>query len=52
MGINSNLMQNFILFKVTDVMIYQTKYLVYAFTALVSKLNEKIWFWTNLLCKY
>ena len=37
-------MQNFIWFKLTNVEIYQTKYVVYAFTeiwSLVSKLFEK-----------
>ena len=37
-------MRNFILFKLTNVEIYQTKYIVYAFTeiwSLVGKLYEK-----------
>ena len=48
-------MQNFILFKLTNVEIYQTKYIVYAFTeiwSLVSKLYEKIFFSTYFLCKF
>ena len=48
-------MQNFILFKLTNVEIYQTKYIVYTFTeiwSLVSKLYEEIWFSTHLLCKF
>ena len=47
--------QTFILFKLTDEDIYQTKYLVYAFTeiwSLVSKLYEKIWFSTHFLYKF
>ena len=46
----------FILFNITNVEIYQTKYIVYAFTeiwSLVSKLYvEKIWFSTHFLCKF
>ena len=47
-------MQNFILFKLTNVKIYQTKYIVYAFTeiwSLVSKLYEKNLIFDHL-CKF
>ena len=48
-------MQNLILFKLTNVEIYQTKYVMFTFTEIrspVSKLYEKIWFSTHFLCKF
>ena len=48
-------MQNFILFKLTGVEIYRTKYIVYAFLNLIPSkqvIGDYFLFLTHFLCKF